>query len=396
MNIRPIKTEEDYDAALDRIEALWGAASGTPEGDELEVRLILVRAYEKENHEVPPPSPVGAIRFAMEQRGLKPGDLVPYLGSRSKVSEVLNGKRSLTLSMIRALHTGLGIPAESLISEGAAFPEEAALVVWTSFPVKEITARGWVTGFDPKDQAEEIMRKLAHEAGHASWTGEVCFRQGTRRNAKDDPYAIEAWILGVFREANRQGVQGEFRKDDLDVSFLRAVAQCSVFSDGPLKARELLSLRGVNLAVVPHFRRTYLDGAVAFLDKDRPVIALSLRHDRLDNFWFSLLHELAHLALGHVANGRDECITDDLDLHGALDDMEKEADKLAQEALIPEALLLSHPALRTARIADVTDLARRAGVHPAIAAGRIRFERKNYRILAQHVGYGEVRNMFGA
>ena len=119
MNIRPVKTEKDYDAALARIEELWGADPGTPEGDELDVLLVLVGAYEDEHHPVPPPSPIEAIRFVMEQKGLKNADLIPYLGSRPRVSEILNGKRRLTLKMIRSLHLGLGIPAEILIRDNS-------------------------------------------------------------------------------------------------------------------------------------------------------------------------------------------------------------------------------------------------------------------------------------
>jgi len=119
MNIRPVKTDQDYDTALNRIEDLWGAKPGTCEGDELEVLLTLVTAYENENHPVPPPSPIEAIRFVMDQKGLKQADLIPYIGSRPRVSEVLNGKRHLTVKMIRSLHSKLGIPAEILIQDGA-------------------------------------------------------------------------------------------------------------------------------------------------------------------------------------------------------------------------------------------------------------------------------------
>ncbi len=130
MNIRPVKTEKDYDAALARIEQLWGAEPGTREGDELDVLLALVGVYEDEHHPVPPPSPIEAIRFVMEQKGLKNSDLIPYLGSRPRVSEVLNGKRRLTLKMIRSLHSGLGIPAEILIRDSSAVQSAE------SFPVQ--------------------------------------------------------------------------------------------------------------------------------------------------------------------------------------------------------------------------------------------------------------------
>lgn len=138
MNIRPVKTDQDYDSALARIEYLWGAEPGTCEGDELEILLTLVTAYESENHPVPPPSPIEAIRFVMDQKGLKQTDLIPFIGSRPRVSEILNGKRSLTLKMIRNLRSKLGIPAEILIQDGSVFPNNGEAVNWDSVPVSEI------------------------------------------------------------------------------------------------------------------------------------------------------------------------------------------------------------------------------------------------------------------
>jgi Predicted transcription regulator containing HTH domain len=119
MEIRPVKTEADYSAALVEIERLWGAEIDTPEGDRLDVLMTLVDAYETKHHPIYPPSPAAAIQFALEARGLTPKDLEPYIGSRSRVWEVLNRKRPLTLAMIRKLHRGLGIPLESLVGEAA-------------------------------------------------------------------------------------------------------------------------------------------------------------------------------------------------------------------------------------------------------------------------------------
>lgn len=115
MDIRPIKTEQDYDAALAEIEALWGAEVGSPEGDKLDVLLTLADAYEAKHHPIPLPDPVEAILYRMEQAGLQRKDLEPYLGHSGRVSEVLNRKRPLTLDMIRKLWQGLNIPLESLI-----------------------------------------------------------------------------------------------------------------------------------------------------------------------------------------------------------------------------------------------------------------------------------------
>ncbi len=115
MEIKPIKTEADYEAALKEIEQLWGASYGSPEGDKLDVLVTLVEAYEEKHYPVPPPDPIEAILHYMENQGLSEHDLEPYLGSHLYVSEVLNRQRSLSLDMIRKLHIELGIPADILV-----------------------------------------------------------------------------------------------------------------------------------------------------------------------------------------------------------------------------------------------------------------------------------------
>lgn len=115
MDIRPIKTIADYEAAMAEIEELFEALPGTPEGDRLEILTTLVEAYEERHFPLPPPDPIEAIIYFMESRGLSRRDLESYLGSRARVSEVLNRKRPLSLEMIRRLSTGLKIPAEILI-----------------------------------------------------------------------------------------------------------------------------------------------------------------------------------------------------------------------------------------------------------------------------------------
>jgi HTH-type transcriptional regulator/antitoxin HigA len=115
VHVRPIRTDEDLKAAHARLLEIFDAPDGTPEADELEVLGVLAHDYERQHHPIAPPDPIDAIRFMMDQKGLKPADLVPMLGSRSRVSEVLNGTRGLTLAMIRRLHEGLGIPVEVLV-----------------------------------------------------------------------------------------------------------------------------------------------------------------------------------------------------------------------------------------------------------------------------------------
>lgn len=114
-DVKPIRTEADHAAAIAELARLWGAKSGTPEGDRLDVLATLIDAYEAKNHPMDPPDPIEAIRFRMEQQGLSRKDLEPIIGPRNRVAEVLNGKRKLSIEMIRKLHEHLGIPAEVLI-----------------------------------------------------------------------------------------------------------------------------------------------------------------------------------------------------------------------------------------------------------------------------------------
>ncbi|HLK59191.1 MAG TPA: transcriptional regulator [Chthonomonadaceae bacterium] len=115
MELRPIKTEADYEQALAEIESIFDAQPDTREGDRLEVLTTLVEAYEQKHHAIAPPDPIEALLYYMESRGLARRDLEPYLGSRARVAEILNRRRGLTIEMIRRLHKGLGVPAEVLI-----------------------------------------------------------------------------------------------------------------------------------------------------------------------------------------------------------------------------------------------------------------------------------------
>ena len=116
MDIRPIKTKKDYNAALKRVEHLWGAKDNTPEGDEFEILFTLIEVYEEKHYPIPPPHPLESIKFRMEQGHVNDRELTKILGGRSRKSEILSGRRKLSLNMIRALHEKLKIPAEILIA----------------------------------------------------------------------------------------------------------------------------------------------------------------------------------------------------------------------------------------------------------------------------------------
>ncbi len=117
MEIKPIKTENDYNNAIQRIEILWGANKDSPEGDELDLLTTLVETYEMHHYPIPPPDPIDAILFRMEQMGMRKSDLIKYFGAQSRVSEVLNRKRQLTLKMVKSLYKDLKIPADILLND---------------------------------------------------------------------------------------------------------------------------------------------------------------------------------------------------------------------------------------------------------------------------------------
>ncbi len=116
MNIKPIKTEKDYNDAILRVEKLWGAKKNSPDGDELDLLCTIVEAYEMKHYPILPPDPVDAILFRMEQMNMTKTDMAKYIGSQSRVSEILGRKRQLTLKMVKSLYKGLKIPAEILLA----------------------------------------------------------------------------------------------------------------------------------------------------------------------------------------------------------------------------------------------------------------------------------------
>jgi HTH-type transcriptional regulator/antitoxin HigA len=219
---------------------------------------------------------------------------------------------------------------------------------------------------------------------------------GARENAKTDVHALQAWCLYVLCQARKMGLEGKYQEGSITPDLLREIARLSQFEAGPKLAKEKLAQYGIALVVAAHLPKTYLDGAALKTCDGIPVVGMTLRYDRIDNFWFCLLHELAHL--GRHFNNDTDAFIDDLQLrdrdHAVDDDREREADEWAQEALIPHTEWTTHPARSVPSGANVVSLARAVGVNPVIVAGRIRHERKNYRLLSKFMGSNEVRPLF--
>ena len=177
-----------------------------------------------------------------------------------------------------------------------------------------------------------------------------------------------------------------------DASWMKTLVTLSVYPDGPIRATELLRGKGIVLVIEPQLPHTLLDGAALLLPKSVPVVGLTLRHDRLDNFWFTLLHELGHVFL-HFNHGLDVGFLDDLD-DNSIEKAKSEADSFAQSNLLPDEMWRSSPA-RFSKSPDLIEhFAESLNIHPAIVAGRIRRDRNNYRMFDEMVGRGQVRSLF--
>ena len=173
--------------------------------------------------------------------------------------------------------------------------------------------------------------------------------------------------------------------------FFKKLIQLSTKNNSPFLAQDFLKKHGIILVIEPHFPKTYLDGA-AIMTNDGPIIGLTLRYDRLDNFWFCLIHELAHLRL-HLKE-IDDAIYDDLEFDAVDDPFENQADSFAGEMLIPSSVWDKSPASKVKSPAYAKILAQKLNINVAIVAGRMRHHFKSYRILNNLVGTDEVRKYF--
>lgn len=397
--IKVIRNDSEYEEALAAIEKHVDSDPDldTPEADELEVLTLLVRDYEGKKHKIGLPDPVEAIKFRMEQMGFNQSDLVPFIGTRSKVSEVLSGKRTLTLSMIRALHTGLGIPAHVLLKERPADHLEESDINWERFPIREMIRRGWIKEkvLHPRDDSEDVLRRFFAPLDSPENLVALYRKTENIRSARTmDRYALTAWTARIMLLALETELEEEYSPESIDFEFMRNLAKQSWSDAGPLLAQEYLLKHGIPLIIEPHLPQTYLDGATIQMKPHRPVIGLTLRYDRIDNFWFTLMHEVAHLSL-HIDNEENVQFYDDLDVGHQDDVREKEADELASETLIPHEVWTKSPASRIRAPEAVEQLADELGIHPAIVAGRVRHAYKSFRILNQYVGHRQVRKLFG-
>jgi len=396
MEAKVIRTEEQYASYLDEVQALIseGPKLNSKKSERLELLTVLLEDYENSKYPVESPDPIDAILFRMNEKGLKQADLVQYFGTSSRVSEVLNRKRPLTVQMIRALTIGLGISADTLV--GASLPDSPVAkgsVDWSKFPIKEMARRGWIenVGKAAKASVEDLVRGFISDAGLQF--GAASFRKTFYGEAETPTsrYALYAWLARVIQKArDKKGSLVEYDADALSASYLKELAQLSRFDAGPSLAIEQLEKSGIAVVIEPALKGTLLDGA-ALKDADgTPIIGLTLRYDRLDNFWYTLLHEVAHV-WKHVSDG--DAFLDDLDASSE-DRREAEANRLAREAFIPRVQWRRSEAYTSPSKESIEKFAKELKISPAIIAGRLRKESGNYGLFSDLVGQNQVRKLF--
>lgn len=261
-------------------------------------------------------------------------------------------------------------------------------IVWGQLPYKEMIKRKWFDLPRGSNPIERVKEYFLYAAGPQFAT--ALHRKKMRSGNVPNEYALLAWQARILERARNKIEAEEIATFELDDRWLPELMRLTKRKDGPKRARDLLAAKGIVLIVERHLPESYLDGAAMLADGETPVVGLTLRYDRLDNFWFVLMHELGHVFL-HLFDGLR---FDFFDEEGGNDGdaIEAEADKFALDALIPEALwdqCLSRFALSEKAVKiDAESI----GISPSIIAGRIRKERDNYTILNDLVGQGQVRS----
>lgn len=398
MDLKIIKTEVEHRAYLAEVERLAAEdpKPGTPDGDRLELLAKLVEDYEKEKFRFARPDPIAAIKFRMEEKGLKQKDLVDIIGGKNRVSEILSGKRPLTLTMVRALSDELRIPADLLIQESSPSQDdenEFDSIAEARIPIAHILRSGQF----PEHEAIRLTSSAIVQRYLKPKHGPLFLKQTITYGAtpSTNKTNLKMWV-GRVRELAHQTrrKRGVWRPETLSEKFLAYVARLSWSDAGPRLAQQFLAEKGIALVILPHYPQTKLDGAAMQDQEGAPVIGLTIRHDRLDNFWFTLLHELVH-AWKHLPE-RGMAITDEeVDKgHDGDDAKEAEANRMARDAFIPRALWVRSEAYLRPSHDSIQELADQLHISAAVVAGRLRYEKSRYVAFGRFVGYKKVRKHF--
>jgi HTH-type transcriptional regulator/antitoxin HigA len=405
MEFKILKNETEHQTALQEAERLVALdpLTGTEDGERLALLALLIEDYERRAFQFEALDPIEIIEFRMSEQGLRQKDLVPLLGSRSRVSEVLGGKRPLTVQMIRALSSGLGIPADALIGREpnvTSSKDEFNVVEidWKRFPYREMERRGWFNAAKiAGGSAEEMLRSFLDQIV-PSRQASIMFRRKFRGDKLDEKayYSTLAWSARVLMRA--KDLESDLPKFDpakVSSDTLRDLARLSWFTDGPRLAVEFLAKCGIALIVEPRLPNAVIDGAAMLSERGTPVIGLTLRIDRTDYFWFTLMHEVAHV-WKHL-NTSDEAFVDRIESIASAEkneQKENEANRIARDSFIRRAVWERASARLAPTHQNIQELADSLHIHPAIVAGRIQFESGHYESFREFLEQGSVQQHF--
>ena len=386
---RIIKNDKQYREQCDLLSGLLKKDSRSQEDcEKIELLTLLIDMYNKAadaaeekklHHYV---DAVDAIKFRMEQGGFSRKDLIRLIGSPSKASEVMNRKVRLSLQMIRALHDGMGIPADILLREPEATKDNCKYDP-KDFPFCEMLRRGYLNFDGHLSKAKAIGAALLEEffAILPVVQPKTCFRRTMCEYDEMDLNAVSAWQCRILHRVRNDAVEA-YRASALNDDVYKKIAKLSIQEKGEMLVKTELSNLGIHLIYEPHLPKTKIDGAAFLAEDGHPVIAMSLRHDRLDNFWFTLMHELYHV-MHHLGNDGSMVFMDNLDAVEARKDdaNEQAADAAAEDALIPQQVWKDKKVqalLYTRSTSVVKKVAQEMQISSAVLAGRLRWEKKNY------------------
>jgi HTH-type transcriptional regulator/antitoxin HigA len=265
--------------------------------------------------------------------------------------------------------------------------------------VREISRRKWI-----RPAASTLKNRVAERSNalmdlltaQRTVTPSYAMFKGRRPSAKQallDDFATRVWVGHLTQRAHGCPMATTFRAPSIDHHFLTSLAQLSTRADGPTLALDAVRELGICVILESGLPGMSVDGASFHVAGAPPVVALTARHDRLDNFWFTLFHEIGHIAL-HLGDPGTAIFVDAEEDNGSDEvEAEAEANAFAKDSLIPRDIWLRSDAYRSGSEASVVALAKQLGIHPAIVAGRIRYERRDFRIFNDLIGRGQVREV---
>jgi HTH-type transcriptional regulator/antitoxin HigA len=333
-------------------------------------------------------------------KGLSQRQLADAIGlkeqqiQRYEAEEYASANLHRLAEVAKALGLNISEVAEFRATSQRPVKVDKADLAWDQFPIKEMFRRNWFKESPGSLEAavanaEELVRDFVKDSIDSPV--QAFARQRVRSGGKVDWYALLAWQCRIIALAKKEKITNKYNQKTITDEWLTKLVHLSLKKDGPKMAIEYLRHSEIRVVIESHLPNTHLDGAAFLLSDGSPVIGMTLRYDRIDNFWFVLFHELIHI-MKHLHKEDIESIFDDLDIDA--EGIEQEADEEAGEVLVPEDKWNTALARYLRSEDSVKDFAQELHIHPAIVAGRIRKEANDYIILKDMVGQGEVRKLF--